>query len=556
MRQHLHLLGLFALSLLAGCSGTEPVADPNAGEASSRAVSQAQLSTKPGLPVKPGAGVQANAQLPTFPQKFEVKGPEIDSFGFAVTQPGPITVDVQAQGAPLLVTLESSGGQPITKPATGGLRMNYDVTPQDVQRSVFWAVHIRLAQPMPPNMGGKAEGSINVQHPPVNQTALQQAVQAMAAQQRPHSPQEEEQAAVQATAKIEQTFQQQKAQFEQQQQQLRANLHAQIQPQLNQLRARVGGQPGQPPMWTKGGGASVGSSAGGQPQPRGLEGEVGGDIKTPSEPANEIGTRALRSPGVVQDSQSIRELQTVPVEPQTSSSQQALEATGSGPPPQQVIPKPTITSLSVAQGQPGDPVMINGSGFGTSGEVHFVIAPGKDLQASVGTVIWSDNQIFASVPDVAGVPGFNGTVYIKRTTDSVKSNLLPFRFVPLIELRQITRVADTTLQQINGVAAANHGNMVGRAHGNLFWSPHGNDHIYRNTRLKNSWIVSQPPLVYLPTAYATSGGAYLVEYHTGTDWPHLNVGFWLRNGIYEVQHYAISIVIQGPKGISDGVVIP
>jgi hypothetical protein len=62
--------------------------------------------------------------------------------------------------------------------------------------------------------------------------------------------------------------------------------------------------------------------------------------------------------------------------------------------------------------------------------------------------------------------------------------------------------------------------------------------------------------VYLPTAYATSGGAYLVEFHTGTDWPHLNVGFWLGNGIYEVQHYAISIVIQGPKGVPDGVAVP
>jgi hypothetical protein len=483
---------------------------------------------------QPSQAVQPNMQLPTFPQRFDVKGPEIDSFGFAVTQPGPINVDVQAQGAPLLVTLESSGGQPITKPATGGLRMSYNATPQDVQRSVLWVVHIRLAQPIPPQMGGRAEGSINVQHPPVNQAAVQQAVQTLTAQQRKPSPQEEEQAAAQAAARMEQTFQQQKAQFEQQQQQLRANLHAQIQPQLNQLRARVGGQP----------------------RPRGIEGEAGREIKTGNDTADEISTRALKSPGVVQDSQAMKPLQTVPVAPQTATSQQPLQAAGSAPPPQQVMPNPMITSLSTAQGQPGAPVLINGSGFGSGGEVHFVIAPGKDLQTPADSVIWSDNQIFASVPDAAGVLGFSGTVYIKRTTDSIKSNLLPFRFIPLTEWRQITRIGDTTLQQINGVAAANYGNMVGRAHGNLFWSPHGNDEIYRNTRLKNGWIVSQTPLVYLPTAYATSGGAYLVEFHTGTDWPHLNVGFWLRNGIYEVQQYAISIVIQGPKGVSDGVAVP
>ena len=68
--------------------------------------------------------------------------------------------------------------------------------------------------------------------------------------------------------------------------------------------------------------------------------------------------------------------------------------------------------------------MINGSGFGSGGEVHFVIAPGKDLQTPAETVIWSDNQIFASVPDAAGALGFSGTVYIKRTTDSIKSNLM------------------------------------------------------------------------------------------------------------------------------------
>jgi hypothetical protein len=522
------------IGFLAGCSATERVADPKAGEVGSRGVPNAQRPIKPGMQGKPGAPIQPNAQIPTFPQKFDVKGPEVDSFGFAVTQPGQITVDVQAQGAPLLVTLESSGGQPITQPAAGGLRMSHNVTPQDVQRSVFWVVHIRLAQPMPPQQGGRAAGTLNVQHPPVDQAAVRQAVQAITAQQPPHSPQEEEQAAAQAARMLEQTFLQQKTQFEQQQMQLRANLHAQIQPQLTQLRARVGGQP----------------------RPRGVEGPAGTDTATQNEPTPEVSTRALKSIGVVRESQSGRQLETLPAPPQTASSQQALAAAGSGPPPQQVMANPTISSLSVAAGQPGDPVMINGSGFGTGGEVHFVIASGKDLQTPISGVIWSDNQIFASVPDAAGVLGFNGTVYIKRTADNVKSNLLPFRFNPLNELRQITRVADATLQQINGVAAANYGNIVGRAHGNLFWSPHGNDQIYMNTRLKNGWIVSQQPFIHLPTAYATSGGAYLVESHSGTNWPHMNVGFWLRNGIYEVQHYAISIVIQGPKGVPDGVVVP
>src|SRR5262249_15582191 len=91
-----------------------------------------------------------------------------------------------------------------------------------------------------------------------------------------------------------------------------------------------------------------------------------------------------------------------------------------------------IKSLSVTQGEPDDPVMINGTAFGTSaGEVHFVIAPNMDLPQK--NVVWTDAQIFASVPHpTSGVPAFNGTVYVKRA-DGVLSNLIPFTFVPLTE---------------------------------------------------------------------------------------------------------------------------
>src|SRR2546422_7409571 len=41
---------------------------------------------------------------------------------------------------------------------------------------------------------------------------------------------------------------------------------------------------------------------------------------------------------------------------------------------------PKIASLSVGEGQPGDPVTINGSAFGSApGEVHFIVNPGMDV---------------------------------------------------------------------------------------------------------------------------------------------------------------------------------
>lgn len=135
-----------------------------------------QPSLKSGIPGHPGALAQANAQLPVFPQKFDVQGPESDSFGFAVTQPGPVVVDVQAQGTPVIVTLQSLGGPHFVQQGSGHLRLTYAVNQQDVQRSVLWTVQIRLAQ----GQGGHAGGTVFVQHPLVDQNQALAAARAKA----------------------------------------------------------------------------------------------------------------------------------------------------------------------------------------------------------------------------------------------------------------------------------------------------------------------------------------------------------------------------------------
>ena len=517
------------------------------GDVESRGLRQMERPMQPGAPTQPGAPGQPNAQLPTWPQQFALQGPERDSFGFAVTQPGPVVVEVQSQGAPVIVTLQGPAPQPISQQGSGQIRLTYNVTAQEVQQSVLWGLQIRLAQPAPPAQGGRASGMVNVQHPPVNQAAVQQAVQAMTAQQKQPSAQEQQQAAAQAATQMAATFQQHKAQFDRQQMDRRAAMMSQIQPQLDQLRSRMGGQI----------------------RPRGLEEpeETSWAASPPAE--EEVATRGLRGDQMIGTMQPLdgATMQRMPKTavpsppPTTSSSSQALQSAGTTAGPQTVMPNPAIASINVTQGQPGDPVMISGSGFGTGGEVHFVIAPGKDLIAPAGA-IWSDNQIFATVPDAAGVLAFNGTVYIKRAAGTVNSNLVPFRFNPLMELRQITRMADALLQQFNGVNAGvsaynNYMDSVARQHGYLFWGPKANDQIYLNTRLKNGWIVSQTPTVFVSDGYyANQGDAYLIESHVSTDRPHVKVGFWMGSGIYVTYNYSISMLIQGPKGVPDGVVMP
>ncbi len=518
------------VGILTSCSSAENVPPTSEGGVESRGVGQMQRPVKSGA--QPGGAGPASVQIPTFPQKFEVQGPESDSFGFGVTQPGPIVVDVQGQGAPVLVTLQSAGGQPITQQATGNLRMSYNVTPQDVQRSVLWLVQIRLAQPMPPQQGGRAAGTVNVQYPSPNPSQVQAAIatQQQAAQQQAAQQQVQgQQAAAQVSAQMEQTFQQRRAQFQQQQIARRSALMAQIQPQVSQLQSRMGGQV----------------------RPRSLEGD---NTDMPAEPSDEIGTRALKPSGTpLQQAPSGVRPPMMSAMQEPISSQQALGAAGSGPPPQQVMSNPVISSLSVTQGQPDDPVMITGSGFGSgAGEIHFVIGPGLDLPAPAGA-IWSDMQIFTSVPYRDKVLGFNGQVYIKRATDQTMSNLVAFRFEPPQDSRFIGCDPITPDRLIQGegrytfsVKCVEH-NGAGD-----FFGANGNDEFFRAAKLRNGWVVAS--IDVRPSYIYGTSGAYNWADRVGTDSPYVNVRWW-RNWFSSIA-YRFSVMIVGPKGVPDGLVVP
>ncbi|MDP1770415.1 MAG: hypothetical protein Q8L74_16645 [Nitrospirota bacterium] len=518
------------------------MATDDAGEVGSRGMPQFQRPTQLGAPAQPGTPDRSTTQSPTWPQKFDVQGPEADSFGFAVTQPGPVVVEVQSQGAPVIVTLQGPAPQPISQQGAGQVLLTYTVTAQDVQTGVLWNVQIRLAQPTAPQQGGRAGGIVTVQHPPVNQAVVQQAVQAMTAQQKHPTQQDQQQAAAQAEAQMERAFQQRKSKFDRQLMDRRTALHAQIQPQLDQLRSRMSGQI----------------------RPRGIE-ETEGSSGIPGVSAEgEIGTRALRGDqmiGIMKqplDTTTGQKLGAI-VPPSTASSAQPIQGVGSTSGPQSVMPNPVIASLSVTQGQPGDPLLINGSGFGTGGEVHFVIGPGKDLVAPAG-VIWNDTQIFTTVPEATGVLGFNGTVYLKRTTGNVNSNLVPFRFNPTLEIREIRATMDRVLKW--PVDEASPANKIKRASANFIAGFKDNDVFFGNTRLKNGWV-SDEAFVYceyqLYGFNFCTGGAYVWEIKKGTDWPYLNVRWWMNPAPfanYSHVYYTFAVRIVGPKGVADGVVVP
>jgi hypothetical protein len=251
-------------------------------------------------------------------------------------------------------------------------------------------------------------------------------------------------------------------------------------------------------------------------------------------------------------------LEQVPPGAQSSTPPSGGTSTGTGmstPPSQPPGPTtPMITSLSVTQGQPGDPVMITGSNFGPGlGEIHFVIANGRDVKAPAGA-IWSDGQIFTSVPDgpdATGLLAFNGTVYVKRAGDGKVSNLAGFRFEPALRHRDIGCSPVTQDRRIQGehqytflVPCVEQNGA-----GDLFGAK-GNDEFYLSTKLSNGWVVNSVD-VRQTYRYGTSG-AYNWADRAGTDSPYVNVRWW-RNTFSSVA-YTFTVTIIGPRGVPDGIV--
>jgi hypothetical protein len=667
-----------------------------------------QRQMKPAAPSKPASPGQSTVKMPTFPQKFEVQGPESDSYGFAVTQPGPIVVDVKAQGAPVVVTLQSPGGQPVTQQGSGNLRVNYNATAQDVQRSLFWTLLIRAwceEDCRTANKRPKAIGSVMVQHPPVNQAAVQQAIQAMNAQQKQPSPQEMQQAGAQAAAQMEQAFQQRKAQFEQQQLQRRANLYARIQPQVDQLRRRTGAQvrtrgleetaaaptgeglalPPPNVMWItedtpaeeqKDDGEigtralpeirrpmspqmqplSVASSqpnasAPTFPQKFQVQGpqtdsfgfgvtqpgtiEVTVDSQGPpvivtlqhiaSPPIAQQGTGPIRlshpvtaeqiqksalwllkirlvqpgapangtvmvqhppaDPAIVQaqtaalaQQEAAQQARTAAqVEAQSRAEFQAFKANFEQQQAQRLaaeraqnqalinrlLPKsgamirsrglnPSITRINKNEGLPKTQVIIEGTGFGPGGEVVFQLGPNI---AGTGIVeAWADTVVVANVPDASGLLPYQGTVAIRA--GQTLSNAVPFKFIPAQEVREIRSTqGDISIAQPGIVTTGSISDKIehpNSSFGGLAGNK-GNDIFFPTRQLSNGWVVQDIKPKVDPCSYPDCRGAYVADSRIGTPLPFFNVRWW--HEVFVGARYWFTLWIVGPRGVPDGILV-
>ena len=452
---------------------------------------------------------QAAAQPvePAWPQPFELGPGEQTGFAFVVGNPGLIVVNVRWTGVPLTATLAKPGGVFIYQQGNGSMTLQHNATVDDVKKGVLWGVSIRPTQVVPKSAAGTgiaviekpvkidtrglAKGTVNVQHPPGDMNLAQAELKARTVKAQALKP--TSQAVATATVNV---LAQRQAALQKQQTARQAAL-------LEQVRSKI------------------------------------------SVPAYQEMSQRIAS-GTAASGVPLKQKTGVAVRATGTSAQADVSSAGSNA-PATIATDPVITALSVTSGQPGDPVLIEGSGFSNiPGEVHFIVANGRDVVAPV--TIWSDTQIFAAVPEVSGIQAFNGLVSVKRGTST--SKLVPFRFIPSIEciILNVIPINDQILQNADPAGYYVRHPGPGWA---FFLGARGDDTFFSNTRLKNGWTLQA---VYL-TDYGNYSGikvsgaadAYVSESSPGTDSLYAKVHWWIDADAWVL--YTPIFEISGPKGV-------
>jgi hypothetical protein len=446
---------------------------------------------------------------PSWPQKFEVVRGEHASVAFAASQPGPISVAVQSQGAPITVRLSGPIAQPIEKSGTGSLMLEYNATASDVARGSLWEIEIRqqgapvavapptqllivdqnqIRTPLATRLPVVTSGTVSVTHPAgdVNRLKTELAARVAAAKA----------AAAQTGITGQQLLDQRKTQY------LQAVAAAQTSQQQK---------------------------------------------------------IATQRPAMV----SARTL-TIP--------QGVSTQTASGTPPPPPPPSLAITSLSVAQGQPGDTVAITGSGFGENLcalQVHFVVNPKMDLPVNlhynsyyycyngpIGDTLW------VQIPDFSGVLAYDGEIYVTRAEEKTAS--LKFHFNPALDFVQLAPPCNGPDSKISTIdfqcpyfeppswdyliTVHNGAGLFDPLTGD-FLGHKAEDEFFVSTVLKNGWVVDSVAIkcASYKGCVTESAGAYVLLSLVGSPSPYVGVHWW--TDAFSIVEYQIYVNIKGPKGV-------
>jgi hypothetical protein len=458
-----------------------------------------------------GARAQTAANpLPTFPQPFTLNSPVPAGFALAVTQPGPVVVDVDSAGAPVTVTLQTAGLQPMQRQGVGHIELAYNVTPADVQRSKLWVLTVALVPPPPLVPAPTANGTIQVHQPPADVAAAVAEANAIARMPKTHTgPGAEDRARLEAARAAAQ------AQYDQRVRQAQAQREALNAPLVNQLRAAS------------------------------------------SNTSNTLGTRSLPAlsaapvVGVPVQNTAPPPVSTLPVTPVP------VKAT-TPPPPPVITALQSSVNAALTQAGPLDQMVIVGKNFGTvQSDVVFKVGSNTFATTSLPGC-WSDTLIVVKVPDISGFSQGAAGVWVQLNPAS--SNVASFTFTPALEYRHIYWTNDRSLSpgaQVSYVAATGMGDVY---HSNTSFASMGgatgNDNFFFNTPLNAGWAPQGISLVVYGTGMpAGPGGVYLQQSGISANPPALRFNArWYYNALQDID-YGFDVMIAGPRGTPDGVLV-
>jgi hypothetical protein len=455
----------------------------------------------------------AHPAEPVWPLKVELLPRERESHAFYVTQAGPVKVQLQISGAPVVLSLRRPDGRVVERTGSGELVIDDTATAVDLARGVVWGIGLRAAQEPPPAPlvpGLKppparplATGTLLVQHPAASPVALQAGL-----------------------AK------------------LRADLQPRLNAQLAQAKAAKAAKAVPPAATNPSQAAQAAHDKQVALQHAALLDRIKGRL--PADAVNAVAQRiALRVQG-----RSMKDAEAQA--PMSAAKKTKSDKPTSSTP----APAPVIQGTSVDEASPGAPVLLTGANFGDEvGEVHFIVAATRDLKA--GVAFWSAGQVLASMPMTDGIPAFGGYVYLQRP-DGQKSALRPFRFVPLYDVAVIGFPLSAQGYPFDSVISEGFDKPYGTVEhfGDPFWGAFfggkGDEEFYRAQRLANGWMVVDVRILDPwgnPGARASdgTGEATIAEFRPGTNSPFVKVHWWRDPGGY--LEYKIQVTVQRPKNL-------
>ena len=217
--------------------------------------------------------------------------------------------------------------------------------------------------------------------------------------------------------------------------------------------------------------------------------------------------------------------------------------------------RPAIARASDAAGQPTDPVLIWGSGFGAGqGAVLFTVAAGREIAAPI--LEWTDTYAAVQVPDVTGLLTFKGWFKV-RNAAGLTSDPVQFQFNPTIDVQagEVVNIGQRAVKVYTAPSASmlqcsdadySAPEQVYVVHeGAFFWGCDGVDKYMMGAALKNGWVVESAE-VYSDGPDG-SGSATLSGAPHGSVDPTLSVA-WHVNP-WAALHYGVHFFVRGPKGV-------